>query len=219
MSPDRPISRGPRLNIRLPTAPLFGEPLPIGQGQSEVLDFLALRRSASAATLRAPAPDADELAELLRLAARVPDHGKLFPWRFVIIEGAAKAALVEKLRVIAKAHPISPDKAAAVLAKLAAAPTTVLVISTAKPGPKPVWEQELSSGAVCTLLLVAAEAMGFGANWITDWYSYDAAALALLGVQPGEKVAGFIHIGTAPEAPLERVRPDVAALTTRLVVD
>jgi len=202
----------------VPAAPDFGAPCPI-QPSWETLALLSQRRSSSAQTLAAPGPDAAQLDELLRLAARAPDHGKLFPWRFVIIEGAAKAALVEKLRVIAKAHPISPDKAAAVLAKLAAAPTTVLVISTAKPGPKPVWEQELSSGAVCTLLLVAAEAMGFGANWITDWYSYDAAALALLGVQPGEKVAGFIHIGTAPEAPLERVRPDVAALTTRLVVD
>jgi len=198
----------------VPAAPAFGAPCPI-QPSWETLALLSQRRSSSAQSLAAPGPDAAQLDELLRLAARAPDHGKLFPWRFVIIEGAAKAALVAKLRMLAKTQP-GADKAGAVIAKLAAAPTTVLVISTAKPGPKAVWEQELSAGAVCTLLLVAAEAMGFGANWITDWYSYDEGALALLGVRGGEKVAGFIHIGTAPEAPLERVRPDVAALTTRL---
>jgi nitroreductase len=132
----------------------------------------------------------------------------------VIIEGAAKASLVEHLVPLAAKQPAA-GKAAAVLAKLAAPPMTVLVVSTAKPASKPVWEQQLSAAAVCTLMLVAAEAMGFGANWITDWYSYDAEALALLGVGKDEQVAGFIHMGTASEAPLERVRPDVAALTTR----
>ena len=102
------------------------------------------------------------------------------------------------------------------LAKLAAAPVTVLVVSRVDPTAKiPAWEQELSAGAVCTMLLVAAAAMGFGANWITDWYAFDANACAALGLDTGERVAGFVHIGTAPEAPLERARPDISTLTTR----
>jgi nitroreductase len=192
----------------VPAAPIFGEPCPI-QPSTETLALLARRRSSSAQTLTAPSPDARQLEDLLRIAARAPDHGKLFPWRFVILQGEAKAALVRGLMTLAADQP-GAGKAAAVLAKLSAPPLTVLVISTAKPGPKPLWEQELSAGAVCTLMLVAAEAMGFGANWITDWYSYDPEALALLGVQDGEKVAGFIHIGTVTEAPLERVRPDLS---------
>jgi nitroreductase len=201
------------MSISVPAAPAFGEPCPI-QPSSETLRLLAARRSSAAQTLVAPGPGPQQLDDLLRLAARAPDHGKLFPWRFVILDGAAKTALVHKLLPLAAKQP-SADKAAAVLGKLSAPPTTVLVISTAKPASKPVWEQQLSAGAVCALMLVAAEAMGFGANWITDWYSYDPEALALLGVGEGETVAGFIHIGTASEAPLERVRPDLSAYVTR----
>jgi len=196
----------------VPAAPAFGAPCPI-QPSWETLALLSHRRSSSAQTLTAPGPSRAQLEELLRLAARAPDHGKLNPWRFVIIEGAAKAALVEQLLPLAAKQP-GAGKAAAVLGKLAAPPMSILVISTAKPSSKPVWEQQLSAGAVCTLMLVAAEAMGFGANWITDWYSYDREALALLGVAAEEQVAGFIHVGTASEAPLERVRPDVASLIT-----
>jgi nitroreductase len=202
--------------MTLPAAPAFGEPCPI-MPSSETLTLLAGRRSSSAQTLSAPGPNAEEIETLIRIAARAPDHGKLFPWRFVILEGAAKTALVESLRPLAAARP-DAGKASAVLAKLSTPPVSVLVISTAKPGPKPVWEQELSAGAVCTLMLVAAEAMGFGANWITDWYSYDPEALALLGVKGGEKVAGFIHVGSSSEASLERVRPDLSRLVSAWAV-
>ncbi len=199
--------------MTLPATPAFGEPCPINRS-NETLALLAARRSSSAQTLAAPGPTAEEIKTLIRIAARAPDHGKLFPWRFVILEGAAKAALVEALRALAAKRP-DAGKANAVLAKLSIPPVSILVISTAKPGPKPVWEQELSAGAVCTLMLVAAEAMGFGANWITDWYSYDAEATALLGLIESEKVAGFIHLGRASEAPLERVRPDLGSLVSR----
>jgi nitroreductase len=198
--------------MTLPSAPAFGEPCPITPSV-ETLALLAGRRSSSAQTLAAPGPNAEQIADLIRIAARVPDHGKLFPWRFVILQGAAKATLVDGLRRLASRRP-DAVKASAVLAKLSAPPVSILVISTAKPGPKPVWEQELSAGAVCTLMLVAAEAMGFGANWITDWYSYDVEALALLGLSETEKVAGFIHLGRACEAPLERVRPDLGSLVS-----
>ena len=197
----------------VPTAPQFGDPLPVA-ASPEVLDFLALRRSASAATLQAPAPSADQLRTLLRLAARVPDHGKLAPWRFVVLQGAGKAAFVAGLEAIARDRP-DGARAGQKLFKMRIPPLTVAVISRAQDsGDIPRWEQELSAGAVCTVLVVAAQAMGYGANWITDWYAYDERARALLGLSPGEQVAGYIHIGTAAEAPQERVRPDLEALTT-----
>ena len=202
------------MTIALPAQPIFGEPLPVGDGRREVLDFLALRRSASAATLRAPAPDAAELTELLRLAARVPDHGKLFPWRFIVLEGEAKAAFAAGLEDLA-AHQPNPEKARGALFKIKTPPLTVAVVSRHIEATIPEWEQRLSAAAVCMTLLIAAEAAGYGANWITDWYAYAPEATALLGLGEGERVAGFIHIGTPAEAPLERVRPDVPALTTR----
>jgi len=197
----------------VPAAPLFGEPCPI-KPSVETLALLAGRRSSSAQTLSAPGPTQAQLEDILRIAARAPDHGKLNPWRFIVLQDPAKAAFVACIRPLA-ANQRGPDKAAAVLAKLSVPPTTVAVIFSPKGEAKPVWEQELSAGAVCTLMLVAAEAMGFGANWITDWYSYDPEALAILGLAPGEKVAGFIHLGTASEAPLERVRPDLGSLVSQ----
>ncbi len=150
---------------------------------------------------------------MLRLAARAPDHGKLFPWRFVILQGEAKAAYARELERFAADQP-NPEKALTTLAKLKNPPLTVAVISRVIECPIPEWEQVLSSGAVCTNLLLAADAMGYGANWITDWYAYDDRATALLGLEPHERVAGFVHLGTAPEPPLERVRPEVDKLTS-----
>jgi nitroreductase len=197
----------------LPPAPEFGAPCPV-QPSDETLRLLALRRSSSAQTLIAPGPDAGQLADLLRIAARAPDHGKLFPWRFVVLEGQAKAKFVAALREMAPNQP-NPEKAMATLAKIDRPPVTVAVISSPQPEKMPLWEQELSAGAVCMLLLVGAEAMGFGANWITDWYGYHPAALRLLGVREGEKLAGFVHLGTSGEVPLERARPDMAAIVER----
>ena len=201
------------MSLIIPQAPEFGAPLPI-QAAPEVLRFLARRRSASATTLRAPAPTPEELRVLLSLATRAPDHGKLSPWRFVILEGAGKAAFVAALEAIAAAREDAP-KALAKLGKIRIPPLTVAVVSRYTPGEIPEWEQRLSSGAVCTILIIAAQAMGYGANWITDWYAYDEAANELLGLTAGEKVAGFVHIGTPAEDPQERVRPDLAALVSR----
>jgi nitroreductase len=198
----------------LPAEPEFGEALPVLAACQPVLNFLARRRSASAATLRAPAPSPTELRDLLRLAARVPDHGKLAPWRFIVLEGEAKAAFVARLEVIAAARA-DADKAAAALFKIRIPPLTVAVISRVAPTNIPDWEQQLSSGAVCMSLVIAAQAMGYGANWITDWYAYDAKADAVLGLGAGERVAGYVHLGTPAEAPLERVRPDLDALVSR----
>lgn len=196
----------------LPPEPEFGTALPIAPAP-DVLRFLALRRSAAAVTLTEPAPSPAELDALLRLAARVPDHGKLAPWRFIVLEGAAKAAFADRLEALARGRDDAAQ--AAKLAKLRTPPLAVVVVSRAKAAAIPEWEQILSAGAVCTNLLNATLAMGYGANWITDWYSFDAEALQVLGVDNGERVAGFVMMGTAGEPPLERERPDVSGLVSR----
>ena len=195
----------------LPSTPELGTPLPV-EAAPEVLSFLGRRRSTSAMTLAAPAPSAVQIAELIRLAARVPDHGKLAPWRFVVLEGDAKAAFAAGLDQLAQQR--GDAAAAAKLGKLKTPPLAITVIASPKACAIPEWEQLLSAGAACTTLTYAALAMGYGANWITDWYAYDPQACALLGLAPNEKVAGFILIGTPREPPLERERPDPAALTT-----
>ena len=187
------------MTIALPPAPEFGAPIAL-KATPQVLAFLSLRRSTSAVTLTEPAPSADELDALIRLAARVPDHGKLSPWRFVILQGEAKARFAAQLEAIALAR--GDQTAAAKLGKLKIPPLCVAVISAPKRAAIPQWEQQLSAGAVCTTLLYATQAAGYGANWITDWYAYDAQATAALGLTGEEKVAGFILMGTAHEAPV-----------------
>ena len=196
----------------LPPAPEFGDPIPLTPAR-EVLAFLATRRSTSAVTLTEPAPSAQELEILLRLATRVPDHGKLTPWRFIVLEGEDKAVFAGKLEALARSR--DDQTAAAKLAKLRLPPLAVAVISSPKPAAIPEWEQVLSAGAVGATLLYAAMAMGYGANWITDWYAYDPQANAILGLSGNEKVAGFMLIGTPREPPLERERPVVSALVSR----
>lgn len=193
----------------------LGTPLPAPEPSPEMLARLAVRRSGPAQALLEPGPSEAHLELILTVGARSPDHGKLTPWRFVVLGRQTRVAIAERLAAMAVAKAL-PAKATAVLAKLTAAPVTVLVVSTARPASKPEWEQVLSAGAVCMNIEHAASALGFASSWITDWYSYDAEAMALFGVTEGEKVAGFIHIGTVAEALLERERPDITALTTRL---
>jgi nitroreductase len=187
------------------------EPLPQA-ASPETLGFLALRRSTSALNLTAPGPDAGQLSDLLRLAVRVPDHGKLSPWRFIILSGEAKALFAERLDGLAQAR--GDAKASAKLGKLKAPPLCVAVVFGRRVSDIPVWEQQLSAGAVCTTLLYAAQAMGFGANWITDWYAVDPEARAVLGVSESETVAGFVMIGSAKEPALERERPAIDPLVS-----
>ncbi len=191
----------------------LGATLPLPVPSAEMQDRLARRRSAPAQALTAPGPSRAEIEHILLLGARTPDHGKLFPWRFVVMGPESRADLAAALTPLA-ARQADPGKAAKVLSKLTAPPLTLLVLSVPIPGHKvPEWEQQLSAGAVCMNLEHAANALGYAASWITDWYSYDPDALALLGVGTGERVAGFIHIGTLAEPPLERPRPDISALT------
>jgi len=196
----------------LPPAPQFGDPIPLTPAP-EVLKFLATRRSTSALTLTEPAPSAGEIETLLRLATRVPDHGKLSPWRFVILQGDAKAAFAARLEALAVGR--GDPTAAAKLGKLKVPPLAVAVISAPKADKIPQWEQLLSAGAVGATLLYATLAMGYGANWITDWYAYDEDAKAILGLSGDEQVAGFVLIGTPREPALERERPQVGPLVSR----
>ncbi len=197
--------------LTVPEPPEFGAPVEVARRSPETLALLATRRSSSPLLMTGPAPSEAELKTLLRLAARAPDHGKLFPWRFVILQGEAKAAYARSLEALASGQP-APDKAVATLAKLKVPPLTVAVVSRVSECNIPEWEQILSAAAVCENLLIAAEAMGYGANWITDWYAYDERARALLGLAANERVAGFVHLGTPGEPPLERVRPELEAL-------
>jgi nitroreductase len=206
------MNRETPLTVDLPPAPDFGAPIPL-HAAPEVLAFLATRRSTSALTLVEPAPSAAELETLLRLATRVPDHGKLTPWRFVILEGEAKARFAARLEALALSR--GDQTAATKLGKLKVPPLAVAVISAPKPGNIPEWEQLLSAGAVGATLLYATLAMGYGANWITDWYAYDAQAKAILDLSGDEQVAGFLLMGTPREPALERERPDAAALVSR----
>ena len=203
----------PRGASLAPPPPEFGEPLPI-QPSPEAIALLARRRSASASVLGPPGPSGEEIDLMLRLASRVPDHGKLAPWRFIVLAGEQKDAWVARLGAIAQTRP-DTDKASAALGKAGPSPLCIVIVSRAVPHPKiPDWEQFLSAGAVNMNLLLAAHALGYGANWITDWYSQDGKALALLGVQPGERVTGHIYIGTPAAAPTERPRPVLSDLIT-----
>ncbi|MDO9440395.1 MAG: nitroreductase [Beijerinckiaceae bacterium] len=185
---------------------------------NETLSLLSTRRSVAPAALREPGPDAGQIETLLRLASRVPDHGKLAPWRFIIFAGEARDAAGEIIaRAFSQMEPEAPQtRIDAERKRLSMAPLVVAVVSRASKHPKiPVWEQELSAGAVCMNLLVAATAMGFDASWLTQWYSYDRGVMSRFGLAEDEKLAGFIHIGTGEARPEDRPRPALEDIVTR----
>ncbi len=182
-----------------------------------LLTFLKTRKSASAKAMAGPGPDATQLQDILEIAARVPDHGKLNPWRFIVFQDAGRAAVGEKFKAAwAKLHPDHGAESLDFQATLfMRAPIVVVVVSTAALHFKiPVWEQQLSSAAVCFNMVLVAQAHGFDAQWQSDWVAYDEAAKAAMGVSEAENVAGIIYIGTSTVALEDRPRPDVAGLTT-----
>ena len=181
-----------------------------------MVDRLATRRSPSPDLLTGPGPSREEIDQILSIAVRVPDHGRLTPWRLIAIAGDAKEHLYDKLMALAEAREDAP-KARVTLKKLAGAPLLVAVVSAPIAGHKvPEWEQVLSAGAVGMNLLNAAASLGYGGNWLTGWYAYDPAAQALLGIDAHEKVAGVIPIGSVAGATAERERPDMARIVTWL---
>ena len=184
----------------------------------DALELLKTRRSFKAVELSGPGPSAAEIEQLLTVASRVPDHGKLTPWRFIVFEGearrAAGAAIVAAFR--AKYPDAKPEQAEAEHTRLARAPLVIAVVSRAAPHVKiPEWEQVLSSGAAAMNMVLAAHALGYGACWITEWYAYDRGVLDALGLAPHEKIAGFVHIGRPPGVPEDRPRPPLTEIATR----
>ena len=185
-------------------------------GNDMALEFLRTRRSHPPKMLQGPAPDRGQLRELLTIAARVPDHGKLEPWRFIVLERAALDRLAPLLADHAAAQ--GGDEAAVAKARSAfESPLIVAVVSSPVDSAKiPLWEQQMSAGAVCLSLLNAALAAGWGAAWLTGPAAGDDFARVHLGVAEGERVVGLIHIGTGPDEVPDRPRPDVAARTVFL---
>jgi nitroreductase len=196
----------------LPAQPAENQPLPAARPSIETLSLLAQRRSTPIALMTGPGPSRREIETLITLAARVPDHGKLGPWRFLVIEGAARERAGEKLAALVKQRTPNADEAQMKMERerLMRAPVVIAVISTAAPHPKiPEWEQVLSAGAASFQLVLAAHAMGYAGAWLTEWPAYDEQGRAALGLAPHERIAGLVYIGTAKADPQERVRPDV----------
>ncbi|MGJ8527742.1 nitroreductase family protein [Maritalea sp.] len=178
----------------------------------QLVDYLKTRRSITASFLAEPGPSESQLAELFEIATRVPDHGKIVPWRLVVIAGAERAKAGEKLaELMLQRNPETPNELLdAERNRFLPAPLTIGVISTAKLHAKvPKIEQELSAGCVCFNLLHGANALGFAAHWVTRWFAFDVDAAKILGAKTDEYFAGFIHIGTPTVAPQERPRPAV----------
>lgn len=178
----------------------------------DAADRIRERRSVRAADILEPGPSESEINEMLKIASRVPDHGKLGPWRFLIFDGDSRQKFGELLR--SQFAKTNPDSSEAILerenSRFMRAPTIIGVISKVDPASKiPEWEQILSSGAACQNLLVGASLMGFAAQWLTEWYAYDEVIAKSLGLIENERVSGFIYIGSAGEKPAERGRPDL----------
>ena len=180
------------------------------------MEFLMTRRSRPAKTLTTPVPTRDQLAPILTAAARSPDHGKLEPWRFIVLEAAAMARLADLAADRGVALGLEQSKIDKVVAQYRDAKLAVVVVARPVPSEKvPAIEQAYSAGAVCLSLLNGALASGWGANWLSGWASHDRAFVQSgLGLNPSETVAGLIHIGTETSAPPERPRPDVDKITT-----
>jgi nitroreductase len=160
-----------------------------------------------------PGPGNEQISEILTIAARVPDHGKLAPWRFILYrqeEGRRIGTWLAE-RYAQLNGPLDGDQREKELTRFTRAPVVIGVVSKAGEHPKiPVWEQQLSAGAVCMNLLTAAAAAGFVSQWLTEWYSYDEPAMHYLGARDGERFAGFVHVGTATQPPFERPRPELS---------
>jgi nitroreductase len=184
----------------------------------EAIDLLTSRRSVKPVELNGPGPTAAELTQLLTVASRVPDHGKLTPWRFIVFEGEARLHAGETIAAAFrdKRPDATPDQIEHERRRLARAPLVIAVVSSAGPHVKiPEWEQVLSAGAATTSLVMAAYALGFAASWLTEWYAYDRHVLDALGLAPNEKIAGFVHIGRAAKPTEDRPRPPLDQIVSR----
>lgn len=187
----------------------------------DALELLRTRRSPSIPDLIGPGPSSEELGTILELAVRVPDHGKLAPWRFIVFEGDARRKAGDLIAAAFRAdHPDADrERVETERRRLAHAPLVVALVSRAAPHVKiPEWEQQLSAGALGMNVLLAAHALGYSAKWITEWYAYDRRVLDPLGLKPHERIAGFLHIGRVAKRLEERPRPPLSEIVTRFGV-
>ncbi|MCK0196231.1 nitroreductase [Ancylobacter sp. 6x-1] len=187
--------------------------------RSAQLALLEGRRSVSFMELAAPGPDEDELARMLTIASRVPDHAALVPWRFIVIGGQNRADAGRHLGAAYRTgndamEPTRREKFAGIMERLFLhAPLVVVVVSRPDRSTRiPVFEQELSAGAVCLNLLHAAYALGYAGNWVTGWAATHPQARRVIGVEEGEQIAGFVHLGTPQHAVADRPRPEIGAI-------
>lgn len=187
-----------------------------GQPDEHVAGYLARRRSLGIKKLGEPGPSDAELRVILTSARRVPDHGKLAPWYFVVLKGEACERAGEILRKawLAENPDADEHKLAVEAARFTRAPVVVMVVSRLRPGKHPLWEQILSAGALCYNLCLSANVKGYATNWVTEWYAYNATFREKMGLDARDHIAGFIYMGTATEDPKERARPDLDDITT-----
>ncbi len=184
----------------------------------DAIELLKTRRSVKPREMTGPGPSPAELETILTIGARVPDHGKLAPWRFIVFEGDARQRAGEVIaRVFARKNPgASASDIEAERKRLTDAPLVIGLVSFTKPHPKvPAFEQELSAGASAMNIVTAATALGYGACWLTQWFSFDRDVLDGLGLKPDEKLAGLIHIGTPTKPSEDRPRPVLSEIVTR----
>ncbi len=191
---------------------------PLPAPSEDILEFLETRRSNLAKIMGSPGPSPTERDRIIAIAARVPDHRKLTPWRFIVFEGGARGHMGQHIgAAFKKQNPDMPlDRVMFEAGRLQRAPLVIAIISSPKECIRgtPRWEQELSAAAVCFNMCLAAQASGYGAQWLTEWYAYDADVCAALKLKGQERVAGFIYIGTPQEPARERARPDIEAIIT-----
>ena len=184
----------------------------------DALELLRTRRSSKPVELTGPAPSAAEIETLLTVASRVPDHGKLVPWRFIVFEGEARLAAGEAIVAAfrGKYPQADAEQVESERRRLARAPLVIAVVSRAAAHVKiPEWEQVLSAGAAAMNLVLAAHALGYAASWVTEWCAYDRGVLDALGLGANERIAGFIHIGRSSGPPADRPRPPLGEVATR----
>jgi|TARA_B110000879_G_scaffold114181_1_gene152184 nitroreductase len=193
--------------------------LSVTNRSQETLELLMLRRSLTVKDMVHPGPSEEQIKQILKIGSRVPDHKKQVPWRFLTFEKSTRGKFGKILRTIfAKNNPKTNEKILDFEEnRFLRAPLVIAVISTAdKDNPKvPEWEQILTAGAVCQNILIASNAMGYASQWLTEWYAYDKVVLKELNLNPNERIAGFIYIGTASKQPKERGRPDLANLVKK----
>lgn len=182
------------------------------QENASVLEFMRTRRSVPAKTMSGPGPSSAEIRDMAEIAARVPDHGKIAPWRFIQYGPAAKDRLGKAIlaRALEKDPELPTDMQEIEATRFSRSPTVIGLISCPQDHPKvPVWEQQLSCGATGMAWLIAANASGYDAQWLTEWYAFDDQLKSQLGAGEGEQIAGFIHIGTRTMPKSERARPEL----------